>query len=130
MAAMETMKKAVAGGVARFKDSPDRFSSEAYYFSKGMTQALADHARPILSGEFQLEGSPGFERAGQQAIKGPLGSVIRTPSEAMSRMTNLVYAGNYFGELNALAARQALSEGLAGRCVPRSSRISVSPSHG
>jgi hypothetical protein len=52
--------------------------------------------------------------AGQQAIKGKLGSIIRTPSEAMSRMTNLLYAGNYFGELNSLAARQAIAEGLSG----------------
>jgi hypothetical protein len=114
MVAMETMKKAIAGGIAKFKSSPDRFVSEAYYYAKGMAQALAEHAKPILSGEFQLEGSPGFERAGQQAIKGTLGSIIRTPSEAMSRMTNLLYAGNYFGELNSLAARQAISEALTG----------------
>jgi hypothetical protein len=114
MAAMETMKKAVAGGVASFKDSPDRFASESYWYAKGMAQALADHAKPILSGEFQLEGSPGFERAGSQAIKGTLGTIVRAPSEAMSRMTNLAYAGNFFGELNSLAARQALSEGLEG----------------
>jgi len=114
MAAMEAMKKAVAGPVSKFKDSPDRFSSEAYWYSKGMAQALAEHAKPILSGEFQLEGSPGFERARTQAIKGPVGDIVRAPSEAMSRMTNLMYAGNYFGEINALAARQALAEGLAG----------------
>ena len=114
MAAMTAMQKAIAGGLAKFKDSPDRFASEAYYYSKGMAQALGEHARPILSGEFKLEGSPGFERTGQQAIKGAPGEVVRTPSETMTRMTDLVYAGNYFGELNALAARQALSEGLTG----------------
>ncbi len=114
MAAMTTMQKAVAGGLAKFKDSPDRFAAESWYFAKGMAQALGEHAKPILSGEFQLEGSPGFERAGQQAIKGPLGAVIRTPSEAMSRMTNLLYASTYFGELQSLAARQAISEGLSG----------------
>ena len=114
MVAMEGMKKAVAGGLAKFKDSPDRFSSESYYYAKGMAQALAEHARTILSGEFQLQGSPGFERAGQQAIKGRIGSVVRAPSEAMSRMTNLIYSGNYFGEINALAARRALTEGLEG----------------
>ncbi len=114
MAAMEAIKKAITGGVAKFKDSPDRFSSEAYYYSKGMAQALAEHAKPILTGEFQLEGSPGFEKVGTRAIKGSIGSVVRAPSEAMSRMTNLLYAGNYFGEINSLAARQALSEGLGG----------------
>jgi hypothetical protein len=114
MVAMETMKKAVAGGLSKFKASPDRFAAEAYYYAKGMAQALSEHARPILSGAFQLEGSPGFERAGQQAIKGKLGSIIRTPSEAMSRATDLIYAGNYFGEINSLAARQAISEGLSG----------------
>jgi len=114
MVGLETMKKAVAGGVSKFKDSPDRFAAESWYYAKGMAQALAEHVKPILGGEFQLEGSPGFEKASTQAIKGRLGSVIRVPSEAMSRMTNLLYAGNYFGELQALAARQALSEGLEG----------------
>ena len=79
-----------------------------------MAQALAEHAKPILSGQFQLEGSPGFDSPSTVAVKGPIGNVIRFPSEAMSRMTNLVYAGNYFGELNSLAARQALTEGLEG----------------
>lgn len=114
MVAMETMKKAIAGGIGGLKDSPDRFAAESYYYAKGMAQALAEHTKPILSGEFQLEGSPGFERAPVQAIKGTLGQIVRAPSEAMSRMTNLMYAGNYFGELNSLAAREALGEGLEG----------------
>jgi hypothetical protein len=114
MVAMETMKKAIAGGLAKFKDSPDRFASEAYYYAKGMAQALGEQFKPILSGEMQLDGSPGFERGSQVAIKGTLGQIIRIPSEAMSRMTNLIYAGNYFGEIQSLAARQALIEGLEG----------------
>jgi hypothetical protein len=114
MVAMEAMKKAVAGGIAKFKDSPDRFASEAYWYAKGMQQALAEHWKAVLSGEFQLEGSPGFERASTQAIKGRVGSVIRTPSEAMSRMTNLLYLGNFEGEINSLAARAAIAEGLEG----------------
>jgi hypothetical protein len=114
MVAMEAMKKAVAGGISKFKDSPDRFASEAYWYSKGMTQALAEHWKAVLTGEFQLEGSPGFEKASTQAIKGKLGSVVRAPSEAMSRMTNLLYLGTFEGELNSLAARQAISEGLSG----------------
>jgi hypothetical protein len=114
MVAMETMKKAIAGGIAKFKSSPDRFIAESWYYSKGFVTALAEHAKTVLSGEFQLEGSPGFECAGQQAIKGRLGSIIRTPSEAMSRMTNLIYMGNFEGELNSLAARQAIAEGLSG----------------
>ena len=109
MIAMEATKKAVAGGI-----SSDRFTSEAYWYARGMAQALAEHSKPILSGEFQLEGSPGFERVGTQSIKGMAGKVVRAPSEAMSRMTNLIYSGNYFGELQALAARQALAEGLNG----------------
>lgn len=109
MAALEAMKKVIAGGT-----SQDRYLAESWYYAKGMVQALAEHARPVLTGEFQLEGSPGFERAGQQAIKGVTGQVVRAPSEAMSRMTNLIYAGNYFGEINSLAARQAISEKLGG----------------
>ena len=113
MAALEAMKKVVAGGISKVT-AQDRYFAESWYYAKGMVQALAEHARPVLTGEFQLEGSPGFERAGQQAIKGVTGQVVRAPSEAMSRMTNLIYAGNYFGEINALAARQAIAEGLNG----------------
>jgi hypothetical protein len=109
MIAMESLKKAVASGISK-----DRYMAESWYYAKGMAQALGEHAKPILSGEFMLEGSPGFEQAGTQAIKGITGKVVRAPSEAMSRMTNLIYAGNYFGELQALAARHALSEGLSG----------------
>jgi len=113
MAALEAMKKVVAGGLSKVT-AQDRYFAESWYYAKGMVQALAEHAKPILTGEFQLEGSPGFEHAGQQAIKGVTGQVVRAPSEAMSRMTNLIYAGNYFGELNALAARRAIVEGLNG----------------
>jgi len=109
MFAMESLKKAVASGISK-----DRYMAESWYWAKGMVQALGEHSRPILSGQFQLEGSPGFEKAGMQAIKGVTGKIVRAPSEAMSRATNLLYAGNYFGELQALAARQALSEGLTG----------------
>jgi hypothetical protein len=121
MVAMEATKKLVAAGIskvpgaaAKFKDAPDRFASESWWYARGMAQSLSEHAKAVLSGEFQLEGSPGFERAGTKAIKGIAGSIVRTPTEAMSRMTNLLYLGNYFGELNALAARQASIEGLKG----------------
>ena len=40
--------------------------------------------------------------------------MIRSPQESMSRMTSLLYASNYFGEVNSLAARQAIAEGLEG----------------
>ena len=66
MVAMEGMKKAVAGGLAKFKDSPDRFSSESYYYAKGMAQALAEHARTILSGEFQLREVPDSNAPGNR----------------------------------------------------------------
>jgi len=121
MAALEATKKLVAAGLskvpgaaARFKDSPDRFAAESWWYAKGMATALAEHAKPILSGEFKLAGSPGFESASQQAIKGKLGQVVRAPSAAMSRLTDWMYAGNYLGEINSLAARQALIEGLDG----------------
>ena len=38
MVAMETMRKAVAGGLAKLEDSPDRFASEAYHYAKGMAR--------------------------------------------------------------------------------------------
>ena len=76
-------------------------------------QALT-HARDVLTGKFNLSDAPGFEETGQQAVKGPLGTIIRTPSRVLSRQTNLMYVLNYFGELNAQAARSALTEGLDG----------------
>jgi hypothetical protein len=113
MIALETTSKLVAGGLSQLQDSPERFASEAWWYSKGAVQTL-QFAKAILTGEFDLQDSPGFESARMQAIKGPLGNIIRTPSAALSRVTNLAYAMNYFGELNAQAARMAIEEGLEG----------------
>ena len=46
----------------------------------------------------------------------------------MSRMTNLIYSGNYFGEINALAARRALAEGLEAMSSMHGKSI-LPPSH-
>ena len=108
MLALETTKKLVASGLSK-----DRFAAESYWFAKGATQALR-HAKAILTGSFQLEDAPGFEETGARAWKGTLGKVIRMPSTILSKQTNLMYAMNYFGELNAQAARAAIREGLTG----------------
>lgn len=88
-------------------------ASEAWWYAKGALQALA-HAKDVLIGKFQLEDAPGFEGGGEQAIKGKLGTIVRTPMRILSRQTNLMYTLNYFGELNAQAARAAIGEGLKG----------------
>ena len=108
MMALESMKKAVAGGLSK-----DRYASEGYWFAKGALDGLS-HAKAVLNGEFDLKDMPAFEKTGQQAIKGPLGTLVRIPSTVLSRQTNLMYVLNYFGELNAQAARKAISEGLSG----------------
>jgi hypothetical protein len=69
----------------------------------------------VLSGEFDLADAPGFEKTGQQAIKGKVGDVVRMPSTILSRQTNMMYVLSYYGELNAQAARVALTEGLEGQ---------------
>jgi hypothetical protein len=114
MVALETMKKVVAGGLSKMSSSPERFASESYYYAKGAVQALR-HAKAVISGEFNLEDAPEFEGNQPQAIKGTLGKVVRFPSQLLSRQTNLMYTVNYFGELNAQAARQAITEGLSGQ---------------
>jgi len=119
MLALEGMKKATAGGLSKVRsmvtgESPDAFGSEAYYYGKGVIQAL-QHVPDVLAGRFSLEGMPDFEKnADSRAIKGTLGKVVRAPGEFLSRQTNMIYTLNYFGELNAQAARVALSEGLSG----------------
>jgi hypothetical protein len=108
MLALEATKKLVASGLSK-----DRFAAESYWFAKGAAQALR-HAKAILTGSFQLEDAPGFEETGTRAWKGTLGKIIRMPSTILSKQTNLMYAMNYFGELNAQAARAAIREGLNG----------------
>jgi hypothetical protein len=57
---------------------------------------------------------PNFEPTSRQAIKGSLGTIVRIPSTILSRQTNLMYVLNFFGEVNAQAARKAIGEGLSG----------------
>ncbi len=115
MLALESMKKVVAAGLSKMGEpSAERFASESYYYAKGALQAL-QHTKEILSGEFDLKDAPGFETYGTQAIKGPLGTAIRLPQRVIERQTNLMYAVNYFGEIQAQAARVAIKEGLAGQ---------------
>lgn len=114
MMALEMTKKVVAAGLSKITGSDDqRFASESYWFGKGAIDAL-QHAKAVLTSEFDLADAPGFENSGQQAIKGIAGSIIRFPSEILKRQTNLMYVLNYFGELNSQAARKAISEGLNG----------------
>jgi hypothetical protein len=114
MLALEATKKLAAAGLSKIKGGEDqRFASESYWFAKGAIDAL-QHSKAVLTGDFSLEDAPGFEKTGQQAIKGITGDIIRFPSKALSAQTNLMYVLNYFGELNAQAARKAISEGLTG----------------
>jgi hypothetical protein len=114
MLALETTKKAVAAGLSKLQGSDDqRFASESYWFAKGAIDAL-QHTTAVLSGKFDLADMPDFEKSGQRAIKGTAGDIVRFPSTLLSRQTNLMYVLNYMGELNARAARQALSENLSG----------------
>lgn len=114
MLALETAKKLAAAGLSKLKGSDDqRYAGEAYWFAKGSMDAMA-HAKSVLSGEFNLEDAPGFEKTGQQAIKGVAGSIIRFPSVVLSKQTNMMYVLNYLGELNSQAVRVAINEGLSG----------------
>jgi hypothetical protein len=115
MMALEATKKVVAAGISKVAGGEDqRFASESYWYAKGAAQAM-QHTKAVLTGEFNLEDAPGFEGDGQQAIKGPVGNVVRFPGEVLKRQTNLMYVLNYFGELNAQAARLAIKEGLKGQ---------------
>jgi hypothetical protein len=124
MMALETTKKFLHGGIESLKAAvgPSDYArgearaSEAYWYSKGAIQTL-QNAKKILTGEFDLAGAPGFEHGMSRAIKGTAGQVVRAPSELINRLTNLVYAMNYYGELNSLAARQAVKEGLEGEAL-------------
>jgi hypothetical protein len=114
MLALEATKKLAAAGISKLRGGDDqRYASESYWFAKGAMDGLS-HAKAVLTGEFNLEDAPGFEKSGQQAIKGLAGDIVRFPSTVLSRQTNLMYVLNYFGELNAQAARLALKEGLTG----------------
>jgi ADP-Ribosyltransferase in polyvalent proteins len=111
MMGLEATKKFVASGLSK-----DRFAAETWAYAKGAVQALK-HTKDILSGKFDLADAPGFEGGGKQAIKGVTGKVIRFPSALIEKQTNLMYALNYFGELNAQAARAAIKEGHSGQAL-------------
>jgi hypothetical protein len=119
MMALEATKKFVVGTAewarsnAGISAKPEAFPSEAWWYAKGAVQALT-HAPDVLTDKFTLADSPDFEHNFEKAIKGTPGKIINAPSELLSRMTNVVFTMNYFGELNSLAARQAVSEGLSG----------------
>ena len=114
MIALEATRKSVAAGLSKLKGGEDqRFLSEGYWFSKGVVDAMR-HIPKVLTGEFDLTDSPDFEKTNTQAIKGPLGDIIRIPSTLLSKQANVAYMLNYFGELNSQAARQALRENLSG----------------
>jgi hypothetical protein len=113
MMALEATKKVVAAGLSKLQGGDDHFASESYWYSKGVINAMS-HAKAVLTGEFDLADMPDFEKTGQRAIKGTVGDIVRFPSTVLSRQTNLMYVLNYFGELNAQAARAALQEGLSG----------------
>jgi len=114
MLTLETAKKLAAAGISKVKGGDEaRYASEAYWFAKGAIDGLS-HIRPALTGELDLADAPGFERTGQQAIKGKVGDIVRLPSTILSKQTNVMYVLSYFGELNAQAARAAISEGLSG----------------
>lgn len=67
----------------------------------------------MLSREFDLADALGFERTGgARRSKAQWVILSAWPSTVLSRQTNLMYVLNYSGELNARAARQAISEGL------------------
>jgi len=125
LGALEATSRVVTGGLANLRyragitDQPEAFASEGYYFSRGAAMAFT-HLRDVLSNEFdfadapELAHAPGFEGGQEQAVKGVLGRIIRLPGTVLSRTANMVYLANYMGEINSLAARQALSEGLSG----------------
>ena len=120
MGILEAATKSLVGGLDKLKvatgvsATPEAYASEGLWYSKGALQALA-HTKEILNGEFDLRDAPGFEDSHARAIKGTAGQVFRIPAEAISRETNVIYAMNYFGDLNAQAAKIALDEGLTGQ---------------
>jgi len=124
MMALETTKKLVQGGLESLRtavapsdyESSGAAASEAYWYGKGSLQALAK-AKTFLTGQFDLADAPGFEHGSTRAVKGVAGQIVRTPVEIINRLTNMVYAMNYYGQLNSLAARQAISEGLEGEAL-------------
>lgn len=114
MMALETSKKLVGGTIAQLKGDPDALASDAYWYAKGAIRAIPKAVKYAMPGKFDLQDAPDFERTGTQAVKGPLGKVVRAPQTVLSRQTNAMFMLNYFGELESQAARQAAREGLAG----------------
>ncbi|HKV49295.1 MAG TPA: hypothetical protein VJN69_14465 [Candidatus Acidoferrales bacterium] len=131
--AMETASKATSGAISQLGakirgTQPQQYASEAMYFAKGAWDALKDFPA-VLSGKLNLADMPEFERSGTRAIKGSIGDIVRVPQTVLNRETNLVWLMNYRGQLNSMAARQALSEGLQGdELAARQAYLAANPS--
>jgi hypothetical protein len=106
---LNTMSKTVAGAL-----SSDRSAIEGWSFAKGAANALGRAGRILLGGE---DNGPGFEGSSERigAIKGTLGKVVRIPMTVIGRISDAAHVINYSGELEALAYRKALQEGLKGQ---------------
>lgn len=114
----ETLVAAGIGRVLGTKD-PVRFR-ESLAKVNGMRRAMPA-ALGMLRESFLTEegiGAEGKIEAGRQkAIPGTLGKVIRVPGRALTAEDTFFKVLNYAGEVEALATRQAVKEGLKGEAM-------------
>ncbi|PYU53204.1 MAG: hypothetical protein DMG48_02935 [Acidobacteria bacterium] len=108
---LHAISKSVAGAL-----SSDRSAIEGWSFAKGAANALGRAGRILLGGE---DSGPGFEGSRERvgAIKGTLGKVVRFPMTVIGRISDAAHVINYAGELESLAYRKALQEGLTGQAL-------------
>lgn len=132
MLVLDTLAKAASGVMAQGKailtgDTPERYALDSWSFAKGAADAIGK-AGKTLFGVAPDDLDISFEHRPTYAIKGVVGKVVRVPMTVLSRITDAVATLNYAGQLNVLAYRQALGEGLTGQELEaRAAQLASSP---
>lgn len=120
MLVLDTLAKGATGAMAQGKalltgDTPDRYALDAWSFAKGAADAIGKAGKTLFG--VAPDDFLGFEqpRTREYAIKGVVGKIVRIPMTTLSRISDAVATLNYAGQLNVLAYRQAIAEGLTGQ---------------
>lgn len=126
---------AVAAGVGRLLGSTDgvqlgEAKARLYGITQGGKEGL-QAAKMVMKNEDNISGAHTVEAYRQKAIPSTVGKVVRIPTRFLSAEDEIFKAIGYRQELNALAYRQAVKEGLSGeRLANRVAEIVTNPTEG
>lgn len=120
VAAISVPERFMAGALGMFSKNPDKvFLGEGVHFAAGQLSSMWEATKQAGLAAVGREGGAAVksELRHRAAIKGNLGSVIRTPTRFLQAGDVWFKAINYGGELQAQAYRMAKAKGLKGEAL-------------